>query len=406
MLSSQLKAAVPAVQDAPKARRPLDKIAFNVSQKRTFGRFALRNELRSFTTVPRVKRCGHALAGNVGFVYLMRDVRGQARYHGLETCRRVWLCPVCAPRISFKRARLLEAQIARWLKSGHAVLFQTLTFPHDFGDPLLDSAQIAAKGFTFILRGRAWQDVKRRFGIVGTVRALEVTVGANGWHPHLHVLLFLKRIRGVRARRALQTHCFEKFAAAVEKAGFRRPDQQNCPLEVVDSSGVGHYVAKASGIVRELTSWHMKQARGQNRTAFQLLHDIAADNVESDRQLWGEWESGTYRRRQLTYSRGLRKLLGGEAELDPEGIIEREIQAIQRSDAAAITGRLWETIAARPGLDLTVQNAFTEGGYTAALTCLVSGLGPETSLAYLRENFLAVASVDGSENGSWKSVSL
>jgi hypothetical protein len=164
-------------------------------------------------------------------------------------------------------------------------------------------------------------------------------------------------------------------------------------------------VAQASGIVTELTSWHMKRAHGQNRTPFQLLHDFAVERGEGDRKLWGEWETGTYRRRQLTYSRGLKKILGGEAELDPDGIIEGEIQAIQRSDSAAITGRLWGTIAANPGLDLTVQNAFTEGGYAAALTCLVSGLGSETSLAYLRENFLSVASIDGSENGSWKSVS-
>ena len=33
-------------------------------------------------------------------------------------------------------------------------------------------------------------EVKDELGIVGTIRSLEVTCGPNGWHPHLHVLIF------------------------------------------------------------------------------------------------------------------------------------------------------------------------------------------------------------------------
>jgi len=37
--------------------------------------------------------------------------------------------------------------------------------------------------------GRAGKDFRKLLGIKGTIRALEVTHGQNGFHPHLHVLL-------------------------------------------------------------------------------------------------------------------------------------------------------------------------------------------------------------------------
>src|SRR5690606_25388944 len=41
--------------------------------------------------------------------------------------------------------------------------------------------------------GRAAKNVRDFLGLKGTVRALEVTYGANGFHPHFHVLLFLDK---------------------------------------------------------------------------------------------------------------------------------------------------------------------------------------------------------------------
>lgn len=390
MLSRQIKPAVPAVQDAPQARLTLDKIAFNVSEVRTLNRAALRNSLRSFPSVPRVCTCGLALRGNTGFVHVVRNERGQVRFLNLETCRRVWLCPVCAPRIAWKRAQLLEGQMRRWLDAGRAALFQTLTFPHDYADPLQDSACVTAKAFTAVLSGRKWQDDKHRYDIIGNVRSMEVTVGSNGWHPHIHALFFQKRQRGVRARRALQASVFGRFARVIEKAGFRPPDIRNSPLEVVTSSEVGEYVAKASGIVREFTSWHMKSGHGGNRTPFQLLRDVAALDTTEDRRLWAEWETGMHRRRQLTYSRGLRKVLD-EGTPEPEEATEREVEELRTSETAAITPELWVRISKSPGLDLSLRKAFGNGGYGAGAACLLNALKTEFSPDYIHRNFVSTS---------------
>jgi replication protein len=390
MLTTEIKPVVLAVQDAPKARRPLDNFAFNVSADRTFNRAALRNSLRTFSTVARVCTCGLALRGNTGFVHVVRDARGRVSFLNLETCRRVWLCPVCAPRIAWKRAQLLESQTDRWLKAGRSVLFQTLTFPHDYADPLSDSAKVAAKAFTAVLSGRKWQDDKDRYDVVGSVRSLEVTVGGSGWHPHIHALFYQTIPRGVRARRALQASVFGRFARVIEKAGFRPPDIRNSPLEIVSSAEVGMYIAKASGIVRELTSWHMKSGRGGNRTPFELLRDVVMTDTTEDRRLWAEWETGMHRRRQLTYSRGLKKVLDRDAP-QPELSTDHQIEQMLASVTAAITPELWLRITNSPGLDLSLRKAFSTGGYPTAVAWLVDQLGPQCSAEYIHRHFVSTS---------------
>ena len=390
MLPTQRKPAEISLQDAPEARLALDNIALNVSANRTLNRFALRNKLRAISSVPRVCSCGLVLQWDARFVHLVRDARGGVRFFGLETCRRVWLCPVCAPRIAWKRAHLLEEQIRRWLGDGGGVLFQTLTFPHDFADPLKDSAAVAAKAFTAVLSGRRWQEEKRRYGIEGTVRALEVTLGANGWHPHLHILVFLRKPRGVRARRAIQKSFVERFSRVVERAGYRTPDPRNCPIEIVHSAEIGQYVATTIGIVSELTSWHMKRGKGTSRTPIQLLRDVVTNNGSEDRERWSEWESGTYRRRQLTYSRGLRRRLGAAAEVETDIGAQAEVGKLLGSDCAAITPTLWQKISDSAGLDVALRDSYAKGGYQAALDRLSSSL-PALSTDYLRTNFLSLS---------------
>jgi len=268
------------------------------------------------------------------------------------------------------------------------VLFLTLTFPHDYADALLLSAKTAAKGFTAVLSGRGWQDDKAHYRIVGTVRALEVTLGGHGWHPHLHALLFVKRYLGVRARRELQANLVQRFTRRIVSAGFRTPDIRNCPLEIVSSSDVGQYVAKINSPARELTSWHMKRARRGSRSPVQLLEDLIENRSEADLELYREWETGMHRRRQLTYSRGLRTLLGKPPKVDPEVRREQEITNVLSSETAGISPTLWETITKSDGLDGVLRDAFRTGGYAVALECLYEKLGPEVTPSYITNNFL------------------
>lgn len=47
-----------------------------------------------------------------------------------------------------------------------------------------------------MLAGKVWHELQATGYVLGCCRALEVTHGKNGWHPHLHILIFF----GVEAR--------------------------------------------------------------------------------------------------------------------------------------------------------------------------------------------------------------
>jgi hypothetical protein len=69
----------------------------------------------------------------------------------------------------------------------------TLTLPHDFGQPLTELLDTVRQSFSILVSGRRWQEDKTRFGLMHWVRAHDVTVGPNGWHPHLHIVLLGSR---------------------------------------------------------------------------------------------------------------------------------------------------------------------------------------------------------------------
>ncbi len=283
-------------------RRALDNTANKVSTDPRDIRAALREHLRTITDDSRVKGCGDVLGYGHALVQLVRNAEGRARFRGLESCRRVWFCPVCGARISFERAQELARQLATWLRSKRAAWFLTLTFPHDYADPLQLTAKLASKAFTAVLQGDAWKKDRARFDIVGFVRALEVTLGPHGWHPHLHVLVFLKKPRGVRARRALHRRVTGRFAKRIVRAGLRAPDPRKCPLEVVSTSEIGTYVAKASGAAHEMTAWHAKEGRANSRSPFQVLADLARSPTAEDLERWKESRPPPInRKRQLSW---------------------------------------------------------------------------------------------------------
>ena len=69
----------------------------------------------------------------------------------------------------------------------------TLTFPHYLGDnlkALLSRLELALSRFFGARKAKA---IFGQMGKIGHIKALEVTHGRNGWHPHFHLLIFTKQ---------------------------------------------------------------------------------------------------------------------------------------------------------------------------------------------------------------------
>ena len=149
----------------------------------------------------RVCWCYRAPRGEVMGGWVAED-GSNSRLSGVSTCGSVWHCPVCAAKVCEERRAELAYAVAEWCKQGGTVYLVTRTFPHYADDKLAELLEKLASAEQKFRNARAYKSIMARdtentregfAGSVGFVRSLEVTIGANGWHPHVHELVFARR---------------------------------------------------------------------------------------------------------------------------------------------------------------------------------------------------------------------
>ena len=299
-------------------------------------------------------------------------MEGVAHYTGLQLCGSIHACPVCAARIREERAQEIERGLLAHLSREGGAEFLTLTVPHQVGDRLQPLLKAVAKAFRRVLGGRGWVADRSRYGIVGTIRALEVTHGANSFHPHLHVLLLTERPLSDQERTDLRSALFGRWASAVVSAGYATPLPGLCPMDPVRcAEDVAGYLAKlvveADNQTRklgaEMARSDLKQGRRAGRTPFQVLGDFASTGDCADLDIWREWEQGSRGHQAITWSRGLKASLG-VAERTDEEIAEEEIGG---EDVLTIRPEEWHAITATPGASVRVLELVEQAGPVAAL---------------------------------------
>lgn len=86
--------------------------------------------------------------------------------------------------------------------------------------------------------------------------------------------------------------------------------------------GISNEKTSPSAAAYEVTGSHSKRAGKGGRTPFQILEDVVTVGLEDDLALWYEWEHESQGRRQLTWARGTRTLLGLDVERTDEELAE------------------------------------------------------------------------------------
>ena len=229
----------------------------------------------------------------------------KAFYQGLEVCGSVHLCPVCSAKIAERRRAEIAGVIATAKASGLSVNLLTLTIPHGIGDDLGENVDRLLKAYRRLFSGVSGQKIKTILGIEGTIRALEVTHGENGFHPHFHVLLFMANNITTHQAWELLAPRWQQVATA---CGLPAPSlQHGCRVDGGDRAA--RYVSKGStwGLESEITKGHLKVARSaKGRTPFQLLRDYG-EGVKKAGALFLVYAQVFQGKRQLVWSKGLKK---------------------------------------------------------------------------------------------------
>lgn len=307
------------------------------SQKGRITRFKLQRQAQKL--MPGYRNLG-ACGRNVQYrdmapgvdVYMNRDT-GKAHFANVTTCKSVWACPVCAGKITEERRNELQQAVELHAKTGGKVLLMTLTFPHERDDKLKDMLKSQSDAMSKFNATRAYRNLLNEVGCIGGVRALEVTHGENGWHPHVHTLLFVGKhedaSKVIGQARTL-------WAKAVIKAGLGQINEHG--FDVRGGDYAAEYIAKFGkepdeagwGVTHELTKAPVKMGRkASSRTPFQMLADAMAGDSQAG-ALFVEYVEAFKGRRQLFWSPGLRDKLGmAKEKTDEEILAESEADVIE-----------------------------------------------------------------------------
>lgn len=270
----------------------------------------------------RVSSCFRQIIqqSNVG---ICLEKSGEAHYKGLLICGSVWVCPVCAAKISERRRSELVEAVSRWKEEGGTVYFLTLTAPHHRLDDLKCLLRRFSKARGLFKNRKAYKKWALSIGLKGSVRALEVTDGGNGWHVHTHELLFCKS--PVQpwggSPRPVSSDILPAWQKACVDAGLEMPNTHGLSIE--DGVYAAKYASKW-GIESELTKAHIKKGREGRLTPFDLLREVLNVGCADSHDSFTEYAKAFYGKRQLVWSAGLRSLLKLEEEKSDIEVAEEE----------------------------------------------------------------------------------
>lgn len=356
-------------------------ISVRSANKARSKRYFLRNGvLRDVTSDRAVAACGKCRRDKHRGVALVSKEWGESQitaWENLQTCGKVWLCPVCSAKVRSKRASEIAAAGVEHLRRGGGLYTMVHSLPHDAWMPLWDSWTVLSEGFSAMCSGRAGVKIREGFGIVGHIKAHEVTVGSSGWHPHSHSLWMTERPLSGSEVQDLNENLFSQFSGKVQKRGFRRPLlTYNKMGRVKDVGDLAVYVAKAAN---ELVRLDHKEGKA-GRTPFQVLEDLATmgGRGPDDMALWRDWEKGCKRKDSIRWSRGLKGQFTlqekTDADLASEQVDGEEMERFEFSDEQ------WERVCQVPRAQSLMMDAIEQGGSDAVLIAL-DGLAVQAEAA-------------------------
>ncbi|MBC8465802.1 hypothetical protein H8D57_02145, partial [bacterium] len=245
----------------------------------------------------RIKDCGKSL----GTTEVWKDKKGSARVGKVETCGSQ-SCPICRVTVRAKRQEELKTINEGWIETrqlyqrmeyqigedgliqipdeidlpgGHLAMF-TFTCRHDKSDRMKDllgfmgsapdrRTNLRNQGIVGALyrfrKSKLWKLFKQESGYVADVRVVETTVGGNGFHVHIHMLVYYKAEFDFKL---WNDRLFGQWSVSSTSSGLRAPDPRR-GLDIQNANRASDYIIKW-GAAAEISSPSTKEAKNGNYT--------------------------------------------------------------------------------------------------------------------------------------------
>ena len=282
-------------------------------------RFALQSAARELIPQERIRACFRYHLPDQDKVNVHHHKTAKKAYFsGLMVCGSIWHCPVCAHRVSEERRKELHRALMNWT-GGMAMI--TYTASHHIGTPATEMIDAITDGVRRFKSGQAFMDEREKYGWIGSAKALEITYGDNGWHPHVHELVFFNSQLGEEALDSLEFGLRIRWRDILGARGYLASTDRGLVMQTADTE-LADYVLKWGhepsidnpnfknrwSLDKEMTKSAVKKGKKNGRTPTQLLLDYMIDDFQAG-ELWREYAYAIKGKRQLVWSRGMRKLL-------------------------------------------------------------------------------------------------
>lgn len=331
----------------------------------------------------RTAKCAHVTVGQVG-VHKSAEHQ-KAFYSGLMTCGSVWSCPVCTAKVQERRRVEISKGVEWAYRSGKQAAMVTLTFPHYKESQLEDLIKKQASALAYFRSGAPWSRFKKKVGFTGLIRALELTYGQHGWHPHTHELWLVDASASVEDEKS---YIIERWLKCCIKAGLVDASDsaqiaafKRHAVDIRDRCDTSDYLAKHDkestwGVDREVAKASSKAGKATGLHPFGLLA-LALDGDKVAGQKFVEYSAVMRGKRQLFWSHGLKALVGLDEVTDEELAAQQEDKA---DFLGFITAKQWRWVR-KAGLRSQLLDAAELSGWVgvqALLNCLHDGFEPQS----------------------------
>lgn len=234
---------------------------------------------------------------------------------GVSSCGSVHSCPFCAAIIRQTRAVELQHAIERWLVEGGRVYFITLTAQHVESHSLASSLDALGLAWRSLMSGRNRRRMDASLGRsfteleppkIGMVRAIDITHGRNGWHPHYHCVAF---VGSWVESTDIQRFVIAPWLHGTGLAGRQAVTEACHTVELRsgdgEAFGLAAYALKADRASMDVLRIDTKTA-GAGASPFALL-GLALGGNAAAAELWREYSVTMHGRRSAVWTRRLKQ---------------------------------------------------------------------------------------------------
>lgn len=292
-----------------------------VTPRKKYDKFELQSVAKKALPGERVEICFRNRRCKDSEVEVWKHRSSEKAFYGnLAVCGSVWQCPVCAAKISELRKKELRCAVDGHLKTGKLAML-TLTFSHQKNDRLKETMAKFSKAVDRFRSGKRYARLMKKIGLIGTIRSFEITYGANGWHPHIHILVFYTNEIDLED---VEDELIDLWTLALSSTGLSANRKYGLTLQ--DAEKASDYVSKW-GVEHEMTKSHSKKGKQGGMTPFDFLREFLSTGNKAMLGLFQEYAEAVKRKRQLIWSKGLKQMFLLEEKTDEQLANEKTEEA-------------------------------------------------------------------------------